>query len=73
MERSEILKEKVLFLLDAINCKDFESVRECLEDNFRFQEFLFSNTGSQLYLERLEKMDMKFKVKKYLEMKKPFV
>lgn len=64
MNRSEILKEKVLFLLDAINCEDFESARECLEDNFRFQEFLFSYTGSQLYLERIEKMDMKFKIRK---------
>lgn len=62
MNKSEKTKESVLFLLDAINCEDYESALECLDYNFKFQEFLLSYSGSELYLERMRKLKTKFKI-----------
>ena len=64
MERSERIKEKVLFLLDAINFEDYESAKECLNYDFRFQEFLLTFNNSQKFLDRMKRLQTKFKIKK---------
>lgn len=64
MNYSEDLEEKVLYLLDAINNKDFEAARECLHPEFIFDEFLQSTRGADPYLKKINKTDITFSIEK---------
>lgn len=64
MKKTEILKERVLFLLDAINVEDYKSARECLHNDFEYREFLFTYNGADGFINKMKTSRMKFSIQK---------
>jgi predicted ester cyclase len=57
-------KEIVLACVDAINEEDFPAARKFLDDKLSFEGVLGSRRGVDAYLDDMERMRLKYKVKK---------
>lgn len=70
MTRNTILassaKEIVLSCVQAINEQDFKIARTFMNDDMQFVGVLGSRDGAQAYFEDMEKMKLKYNVKKVI-------
>lgn len=64
MKNSQSIKEKALFLLDAINNEDFKNARECLHPDFTYKDPLTQTTGRENFISTMEKRNLKYILKK---------
>lgn len=60
MNAAEISKEKVLFLLDALNNEDYENAKECLSADFKYEDPLDEIIGANNFLRKMEKENIRY-------------
>lgn len=64
MTQSANAKEVVLSCVEAINQEDFVTARQYVSDNLQFTGVLGSRHGSDAYFKDMERMRLKYDVKK---------
>ncbi|MGH9512643.1 MAG: nuclear transport factor 2 family protein [Terriglobales bacterium] len=57
-------REVVLAFVDALNRADFQAARECVTDDLNFVGALGSREGADAYFRDMERMRLKYDVKK---------
>ena len=57
-------KEVVLAFVDALNRSDFQAARKCVTDDLKFVGVLGSREGADVYFRDMERMRLKYDVKK---------
>ncbi|MEP6556572.1 MAG: nuclear transport factor 2 family protein [Ferruginibacter sp.] len=60
-------KEVVLTFINALNEEDFETARNCLNDDMVFDGVLGHRDGADTYIKDMKKMKFKYKIKKTFE------
>lgn len=60
-------KEVVLTFIDALNTEDFETAKNCLDDEMVFDGVLGHRDGAETYINDMKKMKFKYKIKKAFE------
>lgn len=59
-------KEVVLAFVDALNRSDFQTARSCTAEDLKFVGVLGSRDGADAYFHDMERMNLKYDVKKAL-------
>ena len=57
-------RDVLLAFVDALNPEDFKTAREYVCDDMKFEGVLGSREGADLYFSDMERMKLKYKVKK---------
>ena len=57
-------KDVVLTFINALNMEDFTAAKSCVHDDLVFEGVLGSRKGSESYFRDMEKMRLKYKIKK---------
>ena|ERR1700744_1205652 len=57
-------KELVLLFIEALNDEDFENARKYLNKDFTFKGVMGSRDGADAYMQDMQKMKFKYKIKK---------
>src|SRR6185312_2779649 len=60
-------KEVVLSFIDNLNKENFDAARECISDGLQFKGVMGSRDSGDAYMKDMEKMRMKYDLKKVFE------
>ncbi len=64
LKMAEKTKEIVLSFLNALNAEDFKAARKYVHHDFKFEGVLGSRNGADEYFNDMEKMKLKYNIKK---------
>lgn len=62
--QSVTAKDVVLSFINALNMEDFAAARTCVHDDLVFEGVLGTRKGADAYFKDMEKMRLKYKIKK---------
>lgn len=57
-------KDIVLTFINALNAEDFDTAKSCVRDDLIFEGVLGTRNGAAAYFKDMEKMRLKYKIKK---------